>query len=102
MFIGVLTFTHNFFYSHCYNYHSTKQNKGCRFLHPYSPGYFILILIYLSHHWLSGMNLMYIHDDSENMEDTFTIQLNDGRHQIQQQVAVKILPRNDEEPHVIR
>lgn len=48
------------------------------------------------------MNLMYIHDDSENMEDSFTIQLNDGKHQIQQQVAVKILPRNDEEPHVIR
>ncbi|XP_078131977.1 FRAS1-related extracellular matrix protein 1a isoform X3 [Sander vitreus] len=50
----------------------------------------------------NGMDLMYMHDDSENMEDSFTIQLTDGRHQIQRQVMVKVLPINDEEPRVIR
>ncbi|XP_075943318.1 FRAS1-related extracellular matrix protein 1a [Anarhichas minor] len=50
----------------------------------------------------NGMDLMYMHDDSENKEDSFTIQLTDGRHQLQRQVMVKVLPVNDEEPRVIR
>lgn len=45
---------------------------------------------------------MYIHDDSENMEDSFIIQLTDGRHQLNREVIVKVLPVNDEEPRVIR
>lgn len=53
-------------------------------------------------HWLSGVDLMYMHDDSENMEDSFTIQLTDGKHRLQRQVMVKVLPVNDEEPRVIR
>lgn len=48
------------------------------------------------------MDLMYLHDDSENMEDSFTIQLSDGKHQLLRQVMVKVLPVNDEEPHVVR
>uniref|UniRef100_A0A665UUC3 FRAS1-related extracellular matrix protein 1 n=1 Tax=Echeneis naucrates TaxID=173247 RepID=A0A665UUC3_ECHNA len=51
---------------------------------------------------LNGMNLMYMHDDSENMEDSFTIKLTDGRHELHKQVVVKVLPVNDEEPHSIR
>ncbi|XP_062240330.1 FRAS1-related extracellular matrix protein 1a [Platichthys flesus] len=50
----------------------------------------------------NGMDLTYMHDDSENMEDTFTIQLTDGRHQLHRQVMVKVLPVNDEEPRTIR
>lgn len=45
---------------------------------------------------------MYLHDDSENMEDSFTIQLTDGQHQLQRQVMVEVVPVNDEEPCVIR
>lgn len=48
------------------------------------------------------MDLMYMHDDSENMEDSFTIRLTDGRHHLHRQVMVKVLPVNDEEPRVIR
>ena len=48
------------------------------------------------------MDLMYVHDDSETMEDSFTIQLTDGRHLIHRQVMIKVLPVNDEEPHTIR
>ncbi|XP_040887458.1 FRAS1-related extracellular matrix protein 1a [Toxotes jaculatrix] len=51
---------------------------------------------------INGMELMYMHDDSENMEDTFTIQLTDGRHQLHRQVMVKVLPVNDEQPRTIR
>lgn len=48
------------------------------------------------------MDLMYMHDDSENTEDSFTIQLTDGRHRLHRQVAVEVVPVNDEEPRVIR
>lgn len=48
------------------------------------------------------MDLMYMHDDSENMEDSFMLQLTDGRHKLHRQVMVKVLPVNDEEPHIIR
>ncbi|XP_022603580.1 FRAS1-related extracellular matrix protein 1 [Seriola dumerili] len=51
---------------------------------------------------INGMDLMYMHDDSENMEDSFTIQLTDSRHQLHRQVMVQVLPVNDEEPHTIR
>ncbi|XP_040037674.2 FRAS1-related extracellular matrix protein 1a isoform X2 [Gasterosteus aculeatus] len=49
-----------------------------------------------------GIDLMYMHDDSENEEDSFTIQVTDGRHRLQRKLMVKVLPVNDEEPHVIR
>ncbi|XP_069576815.1 FRAS1-related extracellular matrix protein 1-like isoform X3 [Brachyistius frenatus] len=48
------------------------------------------------------IDLMYMHDDSENMEDSFTIQMTDGKHLLYRQVMVKVLPVNDEEPCVIR
>ncbi|KAF3836792.1 hypothetical protein F7725_004256 [Dissostichus mawsoni] len=51
---------------------------------------------------LISMDLMYMHDDSENMEDSFTLQLTDGRHQLQRRVVVMVLPINDEEPRVVR
>uniref|UniRef100_A0A3Q2YGZ6 Fras1 related extracellular matrix 1a n=1 Tax=Hippocampus comes TaxID=109280 RepID=A0A3Q2YGZ6_HIPCM len=43
----------------------------------------------------------YMHDDSEHLEDDFTIQLVDGRHKIQRQVLVEVLAVNDEKPHLI-
>ncbi|KAK6494103.1 FRAS1-related extracellular matrix protein 1-like [Huso huso] len=49
-----------------------------------------------------GMKLMYIHDDSENMDDGFTIQLSDGKHDVRRLVSVKIFPVNDEKPQVIK
>lgn len=45
---------------------------------------------------------MYAHDDSENMEDSFSIRLTDGKYQVDKQVMVEVLPVNDEEPRVIR
>lgn len=62
----------------------------------------IYTLLYMLYYRLSGMNLMYVHDDTETLEDSFTIQLTDGKHQIQQSVTVQIVPQNDEEPSVIR
>lgn len=51
---------------------------------------------------LSGMNLMYVHDDTETLEDSFTILLTDGKHQVQRRLMVQIVPQNDEGPSVIR
>uniref|UniRef100_A0A8C5BDY9 FRAS1-related extracellular matrix protein 1 n=1 Tax=Gadus morhua TaxID=8049 RepID=A0A8C5BDY9_GADMO len=49
-----------------------------------------------------GMTLMYVHDGSENMEDSFTVQVTDGVHTLQRRVAVRVTAVNDEEPRVIR
>lgn len=45
-----------------------------------------------------GMRLMYMHDDSENLADDFTIQLSDGKHKILKTISVAITPVNDEKP----
>ncbi|XP_054656687.1 FRAS1-related extracellular matrix protein 1a [Dunckerocampus dactyliophorus] len=50
----------------------------------------------------NGKSLMYAHDNSESQDDSFTVQLTDGRYQIERQVMVKVLPVNDEKPHLIR
>ncbi|KAJ3585332.1 hypothetical protein NHX12_014053 [Muraenolepis orangiensis] len=50
----------------------------------------------------AGLTLRYIHDDSENMEDSFTVRLTDGKHTLQRRVEVRVTPVNDEEPRVIR
>uniref|UniRef100_A0A3B3D2I5 Fras1 related extracellular matrix 1a n=1 Tax=Oryzias melastigma TaxID=30732 RepID=A0A3B3D2I5_ORYME len=50
---------------------------------------------------ITGLDLMYAHDDSENMEDSFSIRLTDGKHQVDKRVMVEVLPVNDEEPRVI-
>ncbi|XP_056605468.1 FRAS1-related extracellular matrix protein 1a [Triplophysa dalaica] len=50
----------------------------------------------------NGMSVMYMHDDSESQTDIFIVQLSDGKHQLQRSVHVKVLPVNDEEPHIIR
>ncbi|KAK7910238.1 hypothetical protein WMY93_014922 [Mugilogobius chulae] len=49
-----------------------------------------------------GLGLMYLHDDSENMEDSFTLELTDGKHKLHRQIMVQVLPVNDQEPQVIR
>lgn len=50
----------------------------------------------------NGMTVMYMHDDSESRQDGFTIELTDGKHQLQKHVTVKVVPINDETPRVIR
>ncbi|KAB5559145.1 hypothetical protein PHYPO_G00025590 [Pangasianodon hypophthalmus] len=49
-----------------------------------------------------GMKIMYMHDDTETREDTFTMQLTDGRHAVQGTAWVHILPVNDEMPRLIK
>lgn len=45
-----------------------------------------------------GMKLMYMHDDSENLNDSFKIQLSDGKHKVLRTISVKVIPVNDEKP----
>ncbi|CAI5777043.1 FRAS1-related extracellular matrix protein 1-like isoform X1 [Podarcis lilfordi] len=49
-----------------------------------------------------GLMLMYMHDDTESLEDSFTIQLTDGKHTVQGTLYIFILPVNDEIPHLSR
>lgn len=44
------------------------------------------------------MKLMYMHDDSENLTDSFKIQLSDGKHKVLRTISVNIIPVNDEKP----
>ncbi|XP_060791422.1 FRAS1-related extracellular matrix protein 1a isoform X2 [Neoarius graeffei] len=50
----------------------------------------------------NGMSLVYLHDDSESKQDSFIIQLSDGKHQLQRHILVKVMPVNDEKPCIIR
>uniref|UniRef100_A0A8C5M3X5 FRAS1 related extracellular matrix 1 n=1 Tax=Leptobrachium leishanense TaxID=445787 RepID=A0A8C5M3X5_9ANUR len=50
----------------------------------------------------NGMKLMYMHDDSESLMDSFTIQLSDGKHLIKKTVFVNITAVNDEKPVLIK
>ncbi|NXX97108.1 FREM1 protein, partial [Centropus bengalensis] len=45
-----------------------------------------------------GMKLMYMHDNSENLSDSFKIQLSDGKHKVLRTISVKVIPVNDEKP----
>ncbi|XP_074851018.1 FRAS1-related extracellular matrix protein 1 isoform X3 [Carettochelys insculpta] len=45
-----------------------------------------------------GMRLVYMHDDSENLTDDFTLQLSDGKHKVFRTILVKVIPVNDEKP----
>ncbi|XP_038026306.2 FRAS1-related extracellular matrix protein 1 isoform X7 [Anas platyrhynchos] len=46
----------------------------------------------------NGMKLMYMHDNSENLTDSFKIQLSDGKHKVLRTIFVKVIPVNDEKP----
>ncbi|NXS94485.1 FREM1 protein, partial [Jacana jacana] len=46
----------------------------------------------------NGMKLMYLHDNSESLTDSFKIQLSDGKHKVLRTISVKVIPVNDEKP----
>ncbi|XP_037980896.1 FRAS1-related extracellular matrix protein 1 isoform X2 [Motacilla alba alba] len=48
----------------------------------------------------NGMKLMYMHDNSENLTDSFKIQLSDGKHKVLRTISVKVIPVNDEKPEL--
>eukprot|EP00079_Xenopus_tropicalis_P015862 XP_004914006.1 PREDICTED: FRAS1-related extracellular matrix protein 1 [Xenopus tropicalis] len=49
-----------------------------------------------------GMELVYLHDDTDTLHDSFAIQLTDGKHTVQETLHIYIMPLNDERPHLIR
>ncbi|KAM6077807.1 LOW QUALITY PROTEIN: uncharacterized protein LJ206_008261 [Theristicus caerulescens] len=48
----------------------------------------------------AGLMLLYMHDDTESLEDSFTVQLTDGKHTVQGTLYIYIMPVNDEIPHL--
>uniref|UniRef100_W5LF34 Fras1 related extracellular matrix 1b n=1 Tax=Astyanax mexicanus TaxID=7994 RepID=W5LF34_ASTMX len=49
-----------------------------------------------------GMKIVYMHDDTETLKDSFTVQLTDGKHTVQGTTWVHILPVNDEKPLLLK
>lgn len=52
--------------------------------------------------WCTGMKIVYVHDDTETLQDSFTMQLTDGKHSVRGTAWVRILPVNDEKPQLIK
>ncbi|KAM6962497.1 FRAS1-related extracellular matrix protein 1b [Aplochiton taeniatus] len=50
---------------------------------------------------LQGTRIMYMHDDTETLEDVFAVQLTDGVHSVQRAARVHVLPANDQEPRLL-
>ncbi|KAG8455134.1 hypothetical protein GDO86_001372 [Hymenochirus boettgeri] len=53
-------------------------------------------------HLRNGMKVIYLHDDSENLADCFTIQLSDGKHEIKKTIFVNVVAINDEIPVITK
>ncbi|XP_069376243.1 FRAS1-related extracellular matrix protein 1b isoform X2 [Paralichthys olivaceus] len=49
-----------------------------------------------------GMKIMYMHDDTETLEDAVALQLTDGVHTVQGTAQVTVLPVNDEKPRLLK
>ncbi|KAM4722959.1 FRAS1-related extracellular matrix protein 1-like [Rhinophrynus dorsalis] len=49
-----------------------------------------------------GIELSYIHDDTDTLQDSFVVQLTDGKHTVQETLYVNIMQVNDEVPYIIR
>ncbi|XP_026776488.3 FRAS1-related extracellular matrix protein 2-like [Pangasianodon hypophthalmus] len=48
----------------------------------------------------AASSIMYEHDGSETMNDTFRVRLTDGKHVVEKQIVVLILPVDDETPRL--
>ncbi|KAM4738568.1 LOW QUALITY PROTEIN: FRAS1-related extracellular matrix protein 1b [Anableps anableps] len=49
-----------------------------------------------------GMKVLYLHDDTETLEDAVLLRLTDGVHSVEGTARVTVLPVNDNKPHLIR
>ncbi|XP_060934047.1 LOW QUALITY PROTEIN: FRAS1-related extracellular matrix protein 1b [Limanda limanda] len=49
-----------------------------------------------------GMKIMYMHDDTETLEDAVALQLTDGVHTVRGTAQVTVLPLNDEKPRLLK
>ncbi|XP_035502757.2 FRAS1-related extracellular matrix protein 1b isoform X2 [Scophthalmus maximus] len=49
-----------------------------------------------------GMKIMYMHDDTETLEDVVALQLTDGVHTVRGTAQITVLPVNDEKPRLLK
>ncbi|XP_024865417.1 FRAS1-related extracellular matrix protein 1b isoform X2 [Kryptolebias marmoratus] len=49
-----------------------------------------------------GMKIMYVHDDTETLEDTVLLRLTDGIHTVEGTARVTVLPVNDNKPQLLK
>ncbi|KAG9486701.1 hypothetical protein GDO78_006860 [Eleutherodactylus coqui] len=72
------------------------QMKG--FLKSHKNNTVPMVYDFTMEHLRNGMKLAYVHDDSENLADRFTIQLSDGQHEVERTIFVTVIGVNDEKP----
>ncbi|KAM4575435.1 FRAS1-related extracellular matrix protein 1b [Fundulus diaphanus] len=49
-----------------------------------------------------GVKILYLHDDTETLQDAVLLQLTDGVHTVEATARVTVVPVNDNKPHLIR
>ncbi|XP_047442063.1 FRAS1-related extracellular matrix protein 1b [Mugil cephalus] len=49
-----------------------------------------------------GLKIVYLHDDTETVEDAVSLQLTDGVHSVEATAQVNVLPVNDNKPQLIK
>ncbi|XP_004711328.1 FRAS1-related extracellular matrix protein 2, partial [Echinops telfairi] len=50
---------------------------------------------------IESSSIIYEHDDSETQEDSFVIELTDGKHSVEKRVLVLVIPVDDETPRMM-
>lgn len=50
----------------------------------------------------AGMKLLYMHDDTETLEDTVVLRLTDGIHTVEGTAQVTVMPVNDNKPRLLK
>uniref|UniRef100_A0A8C4Q9K8 Fras1 related extracellular matrix 1a n=1 Tax=Eptatretus burgeri TaxID=7764 RepID=A0A8C4Q9K8_EPTBU len=61
-----------------------------------------LITVVLGFCEMTGLEVIYVHDDSDSTTDAFSVSLSDGKHEVYGTVNVTVIPVNDELPIVTR
>lgn len=54
------------------------------------------------HELRQGLQIVYVHDDTETLKDVVSLQLTDGVHTVEGTVQVTVLPVNDHKPRLLK
>ncbi|XP_056132911.1 FRAS1-related extracellular matrix protein 1b [Lampris incognitus] len=76
---------------------SRYREMGAGFLHQTLP-----VHSFTLQELRQGLRILYLHDDTESLQDYVGMQLTDGVHVVQKTAHITILPANDEKPQLLK